>query len=68
MKREPGSIGCRAKPGRVHKGKRMAGHMGTDKVTIKNIPVISIDTAKHLICLKGAIPGPNGGLVTIITQ
>lgn len=67
MKREPGSVGTRAKPGRVHRGKKMASRMGLDKVTLKNIPVISIDTAKNLICLKGPVPGPNGTLVTIFT-
>lgn len=66
MKREPGSVGTRAKPGRVHRGKRMARRMGMDKITLKNIPVMSIDTAKHLICLKGPVPGPIGTLVTIL--
>lgn len=67
MKREPGSIGARAKPGRVHKGKRMAGHMGTDQVTIKHIPLIEVNHEKNLLIVKGPVPGPSGGLVIIRT-
>ncbi len=63
--REPGSVGACAKPARIHKGKKMAGRMGHDKVTLKNVQVAHVDTKKNLICLKGALPGPNGGLVTI---
>jgi len=63
--RGPGSIGCRMDPGKVFKGKRMAGHWGQEQVTIKNLRIVSIDADKHLIAIKGAIPGPNGGLVTI---
>lgn len=65
MKREPGSIGCRAKPGKVLKGKKLPGHMGSETVTIKDIPVSLIDIEKNIICLKGCIPGPNGGLIII---
>lgn len=65
MKREPGSIGARAKPGRVIKGKRMAGHMGAEKVTRNHVPLIQVDTEKQLLIIKGAVPGPNGGLVII---
>lgn len=64
--REPGSIGACAKPGRVAKGKKLPGRMGCDKVTIK-AKIASIDPSRNIICLKGAIPGPNGGLVTIQT-
>ncbi len=63
--REPGSIGARAKPGRVHKGKRMAGRMGHETVTLKNIPIIHIDPNHHLIALQGSLPGPNKGLIQI---
>lgn len=63
--REPGSIGPSAKPGRVHKGKKLPGRMGHDKVTLKNVAIIHLDPKKNIICLKGPIPGPNGGLVCI---
>lgn len=65
--REPGSVGTRAKPGRVHKGKKLPGRMGAAQVTIK-AKVQLIDAEKNIICLKGAVPGPNGGFVTIIKQ
>jgi large subunit ribosomal protein L3 len=63
--RTPGSIGCRMDPGRVWKGKRMAGHYGEEQVTISNLKIVSIDAESHLVVIKGAIPGPNGGLVAI---
>ncbi|PIQ77406.1 50S ribosomal protein L3 [Candidatus Peregrinibacteria bacterium CG11_big_fil_rev_8_21_14_0_20_46_8] len=63
--REPGSIGACAKPGRVHKGKKMAGHMGHDQVTRRDIPLMHIDAEKHIIAVKGPVPGPNGALVII---
>ena len=64
--REPGSIGCRAKPGRVHKGKKMAGRMGLDKVTLRDVKVVSVDVSKNLIALKGPVPGPNNGVITLL--
>jgi len=66
--REPGSIGARAKPGRVEKGKKLPGHMGTIKVTRRDIPVMYLDKEKNLIGLKGAIPGAQGDLVIIRKQ
>ena len=63
--RKPGSIGACATPGRVFKGMRMAGRMGTDTVTTQNVTVHGIDTERGLILLKGAVPGPKGGLVVI---
>lgn len=63
--REPGSIGACAKPGRVAKGKKLPGRMGTQKVTLKKVKVMHVDPSKNIICLKGALPGANGGLVTI---
>lgn len=63
--REPGSIGMRAKPGTVLKGKRMAGHMGAEKVTVLNLEIAFIDSEKHLLGIKGALPGANGGYVVI---
>ncbi len=65
MHREPGSIGTRAKPGKVIKGKRMPGHMGLETVTVKKVPIVHIDTEKHLLALKGAVPGGKNGLVII---
>ena len=63
--RKPGSIGACATPGRVFKGTRMAGRMGTETVTTQNVTVHAVDADKGLILLKGAVPGPKGGLVVI---
>jgi large subunit ribosomal protein L3 len=63
--RKPGSIGACATPGRVFKGTRMSGRMGTDTVTTQNITVHAVDAEKGLILLKGAVPGPKGGLLMI---
>jgi len=63
--RIPGSIGCRF-PQRVVKGKRMAGHMGVDKITVKNLEIIDIDLENMFIAVKGAVPGIKQSLVEII--
>jgi len=63
--RKPGSIGACATPGRVFKGVRMAGRMGGDTVTTQNVVVHAVDTDKGLILLKGAVPGPKGGVVVL---
>ncbi|CAN5234416.1 MAG: 50S ribosomal protein L3 [Nocardioides sp.] len=63
--RKPGSIGACATPGRVFKGVRMAGHMGADTVTTQNVTVHAVDVEKGLILLKGAVPGPKGGLIVL---
>ena len=63
--RAPGSIGGCATPGRVFKGVGMAGRMGGDSVTTQNVSVHAVDAEKGLILLKGAVPGPKGGLVII---
>jgi len=68
FKREPGSIGMRADPGRVFKGHRMAGHMGYEKLTIKHRAVIMNDTEKNLIAIKGPVPGPNGAHVFLTLE
>jgi large subunit ribosomal protein L3 len=65
--RSPGSIGGCATPGRVFKGVRMAGHMGNVRVTVQNLTVHAVDAEKGLVLIKGAIPGPNGGLVLLKT-
>ncbi|MDQ3157236.1 MAG: 50S ribosomal protein L3 [Actinomycetota bacterium] len=63
--RKPGSIGGCATPGRVFRGMRMAGHMGTDRITTQNLKVHAVDTDKGIILIKGAVPGPKGALVVI---
>jgi len=63
--RAPGSIGATTFPGRVFKGKRMAGHMGNKRVTARNIEVIQADPESNLLLVKGAVPGANGGLLII---
>ena len=65
--RSPGSIGACATPGRVFKGVRMAGRMGNARVTVQNLTVAGIDAEKGLLLIKGAIPGPNGGVVLVKT-
>ena len=65
--RSPGSIGACATPGRVFKGVRMAGRMGGSRVTVQNLTVHAIDAEKGLLLIKGAIPGPNGGVVLVKT-
>jgi large subunit ribosomal protein L3 len=60
-----GSIGMCQTPGRVFKGKKMEGHMGAEKVTVQNLTIHSIDTARNLILVKGAVPGAKGGDVVI---
>jgi large subunit ribosomal protein L3 len=63
--RSPGSIGGCATPGRVFKGLRMAGRHGNARTTVQNLTVHSIDAEKGLLLIKGAVPGPNGGLVLV---
>ncbi|CAB4534603.1 MAG: 50S ribosomal protein L3 [actinobacterium acAMD-2] len=63
--RKPGSIGACATPGRVFRGMRMAGRMGGDRQTTQSLTVHSIDAEKGLVLVKGAIPGPKGGLVLV---
>lgn len=63
--RRPGSIGQRATPGRVFKGMKMAGHLGTDNVTIRNLEIVKIVPEKNLILVKGSVPGVDKGLLII---
>ncbi|WP_019202324.1 50S ribosomal protein L3 [Tsukamurella sp. 1534] len=65
--RKPGSIGGCATPGRVFKGMRMAGRMGSDKVTTQNLSVFKVDADAGVLLIKGAIPGRKGGLVMVRT-
>src|SRR5699024_11913335 len=63
--REPGSIGAGTTPGRIYKGKRMAGDMGNERVTTSKLTVVRVDADKNLLLVKGSVPGPEGKLVTI---
>ena len=63
--RSPGAIGACATPSRVFKGTRMAGQMGNERVTVINLEVVHADPERNLLLLKGAIPGPPGGLVMV---
>jgi large subunit ribosomal protein L3 len=63
--RAPGSVGSNTSPGRVYKGLRMAGHMGSDRVTVINLEVFQADPARNLLLIKGAVPGMTNGLVMI---
>lgn len=64
-KRRIGSIGCRSFPGRIHKGKRMPGHMGNVQVTTQNLKVVQLRASENLLLVNGAVPGPAGALVEI---
>ncbi|MBI2196277.1 50S ribosomal protein L3 [Candidatus Daviesbacteria bacterium] len=63
--RAPGAIGSGTTPGRVYKGKKMAGHMGTTQVSVKNLEVVGLNKENDLLVVKGAVPGPVGSLVLI---
>jgi large subunit ribosomal protein L3 len=63
--RAPGSIGACSTPARVFKGTRMAGQMGGDQVTTLNLQIIEIDADRHLLLLRGAVPGANGSMVLV---
>ncbi|MCP3672648.1 MAG: 50S ribosomal protein L3 [Gammaproteobacteria bacterium] len=63
--RAPGSIGQCQTPGRVFKGKKMAGHMGSEQVTTQNVEVVRVDVERNLLLIKGAVPGANGGDVVV---
>ena len=63
--RAPGSIGASSFPSRVFPGMRMAGHMGTARVTVRNLEIIEVDAEENTILVKGAVPGPNGGYVVV---
>lgn len=63
--RAPGSIGASAFPSRVLKGMKAAGHMGVERVTVKNMQVVQVDVENHLLLVKGAVPGHNGAVVLV---
>lgn len=63
--RRPGSMSANTSPARVFKGKKLPGHMGLDKVTVQNLDVVRVDNEKNLLLIKGAVPGPKGGLLMV---
>ena len=63
--RAPGSIGQNQTPGRVFKGKKMAGHMGAEQVTTQNLEIVRVDAERNLLLIKGAVPGAPGGDVVV---
>ena len=63
--REVGSMGANSSPSRVFKNKRMPGQYGKERVTIQNLEIVKVDTARNVLLIKGAIPGPKGGIVTV---
>lgn len=63
--RHAGSLGACSDPSRVFKGKKLAGHLGAERVTIQNLDVVKVDVENNLIAIKGAIPGPKGGIVVL---
>jgi large subunit ribosomal protein L3 len=66
--RAPGSIGCSAYPGRVVKGKKMPGRMGSDLKTLKNLTIVDIREEENILLVQGAVPGAKNGLVSIYTK
>lgn len=63
--RHAGSLGACSDPSRVFKGKKLAGHLGSERVTIQNLDIVKVDAENNLIAIKGAIPGPKGGIVVL---
>ena len=64
--RQAGSMGACSSPSRIYKGKGMAGHMGAERGTVQNLEIVKIDAENNLIAIKGAVPGPKGGIVYIV--
>lgn len=63
--RRVGSMGSNTSPARVFKGKRLPGHMGVDKITVQNLDVVKVDSERNLLLVRGAVPGPKGGLIVV---
>lgn len=63
--RHGGSLGACSSPSRVFKGKKMAGHLGNERVTVQNLSVVKVDAENNIIAVKGAVPGPKGGIVVL---
>ena len=66
--RHAGSMGATSDPSRIMKGKKMPGHMGSERVTVQNLTIVKVDAENNLIAIKGAIPGPKHGIVTITSS
>ena len=66
--RHAGSLGACSDPSRVFKGKKLAGHLGAERVTIQNLDVVKVDAENNLIAIKGAIPGPKKGIVMVVNS
>ena len=66
--RHAGSMGAPSDPSRIMKGKKMPGHMGSERVTVQNLTIVKVDVENNLIAIKGAIPGPKHGIVTITSS
>jgi large subunit ribosomal protein L3 len=64
-KRRVGSVGCRELPGRIHKGKRMPGHLGVDHVTQQNLQVVKVRPEEHVLLVRGSVPGHAGAVVLV---
>ncbi len=63
--RHAGSLGACSDPSRVYKGKKLAGHLGAERVTVQNLDIVKVDAENNLIAIKGAVPGPKGAYVVI---
>ena len=66
--RHAGALGACSDPSRVYKGKKLAGHLGAERVTIQNLDVVKVDSENNLIAIKGAIPGPKKGIVMVVNS
>ncbi len=66
--RHAGSLGACSDPSRVYKGKKLAGHLGAERVTVQNLDVVKVDAENNLIAIKGAIPGPKKGIVMVVNS
>ena len=66
--RHAGSLGACSDPSRVYKGKKLAGHLGAERVTIQNLDIVKVDAENNLIAIKGAIPGPKKGIVMVVNS
>ena len=66
--RHAGSLGACSDPSRIYKGKKLAGHLGAERVTIQNLDVVKVDAENNLIAIKGAIPGPKKGIVMVVNS
>jgi large subunit ribosomal protein L3 len=63
--RRTGSIGMKAQPGRIYKGRKMPGHLGNERQTIQNLPVVEVRADEGILMIRGSVPGPNGGFVVV---